>query len=107
MRPKFIALELIEDRIDPSHLANMPDTGLDYASLGFPEQGVARRLYRAGILRPMKKSIVPNSEGRNVLRTIWGPGVYFKAFRDYYLKNKEELCNRLACVAECSHPVAV
>jgi hypothetical protein len=108
MRPKYIIEDLLEAGIDPGFLAALPENGgLDYEALGFPSQGVATRLFREGILRPRGKSMVSNSAGKKALRTIWGKGVHFEVFLDYWLQNKQQYYNRLASFSECRQTIAV
>jgi len=108
MRPKFIIEELLGAGIDPGALAGLPENGgLDYKTLGFPSQGVATRLFRAGILRPRGKSRVPSSKGKKSSRTLWGRGVHFEVFRDYWHQNKQHYSNRLAAFQDCRQSVAV
>lgn len=108
MRPKYIIEGLLEAGIDPAILAALPENGgQDYERLGFPSQGVATRLFREGILRPRGKSMVSNSAGKKVLRTIWGRGVHFEVFLDYWLENLSLYHNRLVAIPEFRQPVAV
>jgi len=108
MRPKFIIEDLLGAGINPGALAGLPENGgLDYEALGFPSQGVATRLFREGILRPRGKSMVSNSAGKKVLRTIWGKGVHFEVFLDYWLQNKQQYCNRLTSFSEYRQTIAV
>lgn len=108
MRPKYIIEDLLESGVDPGILAALPENGgQHYESLGFPSQGVATRLFRAGILRPKGKSMVQNSAGKKVLRTLWGRGVHFEVFLDYWHQNKQHYRNRLAVFQDCRQSVAV
>ena len=108
MRAKWIIERLLEAGIDPGALAKLPENGgLDYERLGFPTQGMATKLFRAGVLRPRGKSMVSNSAGKKVLRTIWGRGVHFEVFLDYWLQNKQQYCNRLISFSEIGQKIAV
>ncbi len=108
MRPKYIIENLLEAGIDPGILAGLPENGgQDYETLSFPSQGVATRLFREGILRPRGKRMVSNSAGKKVLRTIWGRGVHFEVFLDYWLKNKQQYCNRLISFSEIRQEISV
>ncbi|VVB69584.1 Uncharacterised protein [uncultured archaeon] len=108
MRPKYIIEGLLEAGIDPGILAALPEnSGQDYEALGFPSQGVATRLFREGILRPRGKSMMSNSAGKKVLRTIWGRGVHFEVFLDYWLQNKQLYFSRLISFSENRQKIAV
>ena len=108
MRPKSVLRALYSADVDPSALEKLPeDGGLDYEALGFPSQVVATSLFREGILRPRGKSMVQNSRGKNVLRTIWGRGVHFEAFMDYWRNIEIQCKGRLNAVSEIQQPIAV
>lgn len=108
MRPRWVIERLLEAGVNPGILAELPeDGGMDYAALGFPSQGVATKLFRAGVLRPRGKSMVSNSQGKKVLRTLWGRGVHFEVFSNYWLQNETQYRSRLDAVAESVQPMAV
>jgi hypothetical protein len=85
MRAKKIIRDLLEAGVHPSTIEKLPkDGGLDYETLGLPDQRIAMSLHREGIFRPRGRSIVLNSRGKKVLRTIWGRGVYFDDFMAHW-----------------------
>lgn len=81
-----VTRKLTEAGVDPDNLADLPDTGQDYESLGFPTQGLAAHLSREGLLKNMGKS---TAKGRR--RTLWGKGIYFTAWKEFYLDNRTQL----------------
>ncbi len=109
MRSKWLVERLLEAGVNPGALASLPEDGggLDYETLGFPSQGLATKLFREGVLRPRGKSMMSNSAGKKVLRTLWGRGVHFEVFLNYWLQNETQYRSRLDAVSEIEQPVAV
>ena len=108
MRAKKIIRALLEAGVNPSILEKLPeDGGLDYEALGLPNQRIATSLYREGIFRPRGKSIVLNSCGKKVLRTIWGRGVYFEDFMAHWQEFEKQSLGYPHAVSESGQPIAV
>ncbi len=94
--------------VELSTLEKLPeDGGLDYEALGFPSQVVATSLFNEGVLRPRGKSMVSNSRGKNVLRTLWGRGVHFENFLAYWREFEKQSLGCLDAVSESEQPIAV
>ena len=108
MRAKRIIRALLEAGVNPGTLEKLPeDGGLDYETLGLPDQRIATSLYREGIFRPRGKSLVSNSRGKKVLRTIWGRGVYFEDFMAHWREFKKQSLGCLDAVSDSGQPIAV
>lgn len=83
---------IAEAGADPDKLAMLTAKGADYEQLGFPSQGLAKRLSERGILRSNGRYFKKTTEeaGRKGvrLRTTWVPGCHFDRWLAYYSRNR-------------------
>jgi len=107
-RPKRIIRALLEAGVNPGTLEKLhKDGGLDYEALGLPDQRIATSLFGDGILSRRGRSIVLNSRGEKVLRTIWGRGVYFEFFMAHWREFEKQSLGSTHAVSESDRLIAV
>jgi hypothetical protein len=107
-RAKRIIRALLEAGVNPSTLEKLhKDGGLDYEALGLPDQRIATSLFGDGILSRRGRSIVLNSRGERVLRTIWGRGVYFEDFMAHWREFEKQSLGSPLAVSESDQPMAL
>ena len=83
---------IAEAGADPDRLAMLTAQGADYEQLGFPSQGLAKKLSERGILRSngryFKKAQQEAGRKGVRLRTTWVPGCYFDRWLADYSLNR-------------------
>ena len=88
---------MVEAKVDPDRLALLTFEGADYEKLGFPTQGLARKLSDHGILksrgRELKK-VLKEDRKETRLRTTWVPGCHFDRWLADYILNRERYRTR-------------
>jgi hypothetical protein len=78
--------------VDPDRLALLTREGADYEQLGFPTQGMAKKLSEYGILKSKgrrHKRVLIDDRKETRLRTIWVPGCHFDRWLADYILNRE------------------
>ncbi len=90
--PRTMTRQIAEAGVDPDVIASLPEEGLDYIELGFANGVAVGKLARAGLLRKADHAAC-GGNGRD--RWVYGPGIHFERWREYYLNNREML--RAAC----------
>jgi hypothetical protein len=82
---------MVRANVDPDRLALLTGEGADYEQLGFPTQGLAKKLSEYGILkstgRRHKRILIDNKIDFR-LRTIWVPGCHFDRWLADYILNR-------------------
>ena len=77
--------------VDPDRLALLTGEGADYEQLGFPTQGLAKKLSEYGILKSTgrrHKRVLIGARREPRLRTIWVPGCHFDRWLADYILNR-------------------
>jgi hypothetical protein len=88
---------MVEAKADPDRLALLTFEGADYEQLGFPTQGLAKKLSDHGILksrgRELRK-VLKDDRRETRLRTTWIPGCHFDSWLADYILNRERYRTR-------------
>ena len=82
---------MVKFNVDPDRLALLTREGADYEQLGFPTQGMAKKLSEYGILKSIgrrHKRVLIGDRKETRLRTIWVPGCHFDRWLADYILNR-------------------
>jgi len=82
---------MVKFNVDPDRLALLTREGADYEQLGFPTQGLAKKLSEYGILKGMgrrHKRVLIKDRKETRLRTVWVPGCHFDRWLADYILNR-------------------
>ena len=96
---------IIEAKVDPDRLALLTFEGTDYEHLGFPTQGLAKKLSDYGILRSKGRKlrkVLKDDKKEARLRTTWVPGCHFDSWLADYILNRERYRTRHGLSLEIS-----
>lgn len=89
---RIMTRHIVESGVDPDVVARLPDEGLDYRAMGFTHGTIVGKLAKAGLFKKSAR-VVCGGNGRE--RWVYGPGIHFEQWKEYYLNNREML--RAAC----------
>lgn len=84
---------MVKFNVDPDRLAILTREGADYEQLGFPTQGMAKKLSEYGILKSIgrrHKRVLIGDRKETRLRTTWIPGCHFDRWLADYILNREK-----------------
>jgi hypothetical protein len=82
---------MVKFNVDPDRLAILTREGADYEQLGFPTQGMAKKLSEYGILKSVgrrHKRVLIEDRKETRFRTIWVPGCHFDRWLADYILNR-------------------
>lgn len=96
---------IVEAGADPDMLVLLDSDGADYKELGFPTQGLAKKLSDCGILRSRGrelKKVLKDEKNDARLRTTWVPGCHYDSWLADYILNRERYRTRHGLSLEIS-----
>jgi len=96
---------MVKSNVDPDNLALLTGEGADYEQLGFPTQGLAKKLSEYGILKSTgrrNKRVLIDDKIEFRLRTTWVPGCHFDRWLADYVLNRTRYRSQTGLTLEIS-----